>query len=378
MPKFSYPCFRLDQREGSSAPTFCLFYAPVGEILSWAAIERIESRKGAVQRAMNQAKVRGVKRFFAQDPRNTIPTAVVVTLRVGEDALREVKCKEGRKQVCAVNVLTFEVKAKVTDTEKPGLVVDGQHRLLGMKEHSDALRIPVVALLNPDGLETAFQFLVINNKSSKVPTDHIRALALEYSEEGLEQRLRTARLSLNPNYEHVGQVNSEDGSPFKDLVDWPANRTGERIVVPAAIEQALQYIQDQNLKDFREDDALLEFFYATWNAVRTKWPDLWTKDSRLLDKVGVICMSQFLTDSLAKLYEWGSLDLTDPDQVRAKAETLLAAQHKEFWTRPWKSSSYDTRVGRQLIVDDLVQLTRNLRAEDPWYQDLQVVDMTVK
>jgi hypothetical protein len=158
----------------------------------------------------------------------------------------------------------------------------------------------------------------------------------------------------------------------------PANRTGQQIVVPAAIEQALQYIQDQNLKDLREDDALLEFFYATWNTIRTKWPDLWTQDSRLLDKVGVICMSQFLTDSLAKLYEWGNLDLTDPDEVRAKSETFLAAQHKEFWTRSWKSSSYDTRVGRQLIVDDLVQLTRNLRAGDPWYQDLKVVDMTAK
>jgi hypothetical protein len=171
-------------------------------------------------------------------------------------------------------------------------------------------------------------------------------------------------------------VNSEEGSPFKDIIDWPANRTGTRIVVPAAIEQALQYIQDQDLKDLREADPLLEFFYAMWEAVKAKWPALWKKESRLLDKVGVICMTHFLTDSLAKLYEWAELDLSEPQEVRKRTAALLKNQNPEFWTRPWKSTSYDTRVGRQLIVDDLVKITRNIRAGDAWFTDLQVADVS--
>jgi DGQHR domain-containing protein len=297
---------------------------------------------------------------------------VVLTLRVADDALRKVFTPKPEK--LEVGVLSFEMPDGATEKDKPGLVVDGQHRLLGMRDFSPDLHIPVVALLNPDGLETAFQFLVINNKSSKVPTDHIKSLALEYSTEGLEQRLRTARLSLNENYMHVGQVNSEEGSPFKDIIDWPANRTGTRIVVPTAIEQALQYIQDQNLKGLREADPLLEFFYAMWGAVKTKWHPLWKNDSKLLEKVGVICMTQFLTDSLAKLYEWEELDLTEPKDVRKRTTALLKNQSPEFWTRPWKSTSYDTRVGRQLIVDDLFHITRNMRAGDPWHTDLKVVD----
>jgi DGQHR domain-containing protein len=302
MSSYTYPCFVVNQRDPQAgAPTFCLLSAPVGTILEWAAIARIEEQKGYVQRAMNQAKIRGIKRFLTSDARNTVATAVVVTLKVGKEALRSVACEEGQQ----LHLLSFTVPEGTQDRDKPGLVVDGQHRLLGMRDADPGLPIPVVLLLNPDPLETAFQFLVINNKASKVSTDHIRALALEYKEEGLEERLHTARLSLSRHYDLVGLVDTEQESPFKGMIDWPANRKGSRIVLPAAIEAALRYIQDQDLKMLKEEDALLEFFYAIWGAVRARWPALWGEGSRLLEKVGVVCLNQYLADSLFKMYEWG-------------------------------------------------------------------------
>jgi len=373
MPRYEYSCFRAKQRgEEAGSPEFCLFFAPAGQVLKWAAIQRIADQVGAIQRATNKAKVRGISRYFEKDGRNTIPTAVVVTLDVQDGNFRRVQCEGAQVH----NVLAFEVADNITDAEKPGLVVDGQHRLLGMDDFDPELPIPVVALLSPDAQETAFQFLVINNKASKVARDHIRALALEYNEEGLELRLKTARLSLHKNYENVGQVDSEEGSPFRGWIDWPANRAGQKVVPPAAIEQSIQYIQDQGLQDLKDEDALLEFYYAIWNAVKSKWPALWVADSRLLWKVGIICMTKYLTDSLAKLYEFGTLDLTDPTSLAEMSNSLLDSQTPDFWTNPWKAGSYDNRIGQGLIVDDLVKITRNLRAGLPWNTDLKVQETT--
>ena len=135
MIPFKYPCFLLQPRKGEKAsPTFCMFYAPVGEILRWSAIERIEARKGAVQRAMNPGRVRGVKRLFSEDKRNTIPTSVIVTLKVGAVGLRVVQTSGSDK--IELHVLAFEIPDDVADKDKPGLVVDGQHRLLGMRDFS--------------------------------------------------------------------------------------------------------------------------------------------------------------------------------------------------------------------------------------------------
>jgi hypothetical protein len=272
--------------------------------------------------------------------------------------------------------LSFEVPDGVQEANKPGLVIDGQHRLEGAKAFDPSTILSVVALINPTDLETAFQFLVINNKSARVPPDHIHKLALNYSQEGLERRLRSARLSLKKNFALVGQIDEEDGSPFKDLIRWPTPAASERPVVPAAIDVALRYIQDQQLQPLIDDnDALLEFFYAMWTTIRSTWADVWAdQTATLLTKVGVVCLTQYLTDSLAKAYEWGEVDLSDPAQIAARTDSLLANQERAFWTLGWKEGSLDTVAGRQSVIDDLTRIARNRRGGLPWFEELVTVN----
>ena len=85
-----------------------------------------------------------------------------------------------------------------------------------MNEYDPALQVNVVAILGANDMEKAFQFLVINNKATKVSMDHIRALALQYEEAALKTRLETARLTLDPNVGYVGLVNNEEDSPFRE------------------------------------------------------------------------------------------------------------------------------------------------------------------
>src|ERR1035441_7677866 len=190
MPIYRYECLVSHQRQTDGAPTFLLFHAPAGEILQWAAIKRLEEEPGAPQRRTSPAKVKAIRRFLATDARNTIPTSVILTMDYQENQLTH---REGNSSFA---VLEFEWDDGVP---QPGLVIDGQHRLIGVNAFDHGTQINVVAILGADDMEKAFQFLVINNKASKVSVDHIRALALHYEEGALKERLATARLNLNPN-----------------------------------------------------------------------------------------------------------------------------------------------------------------------------------
>jgi len=370
MPTYNYSCLSARQRNGEDVTPFCMFFAPASEILAWSAVDRIRDHGTGFQRMASPSRVRGVKRFFTQDPNNTIPTAITLTIRLPAGSLPQVAVDP------SAQVLSFEVPDVVLEADKPGLIIDGQHRLEGANAFDPSTLLAVVALINPTDLETAFQFLVINNKSARVSPDHIHKLALNYSEEGLERRLRSARLSLRKNLALVGQIDEEDGSPFKDLIRWPTPAASKRPVVPASVDMALRYIQDQQLQPLIDDnDALLEFFYAMWTRIKNTWEDVWTNsEATLLTKVGIVCFTQYLTDSLAKAYEWGEVDLSNPVQIAERTGALLANQERSFWTLDWKEGGLDTVAGRQFIVDDLTRIARNRRGGLPWHEELVTVN----
>lgn len=365
MPIFRYECLPVIQQQSENAPSFCIFHAPVADVLAWSDIRRLEEEPGAPQRRMSPAKVKAIRRFLEQDSRNTIPTSVILTLDLPEGSVEAVEGYE------SFAILTFEL---LEGQQKPGLIIDGQHRLLGMNDFSPTTNVNVVAILGANDVEKAFQFLVINNKASKVSLDHIRALALHYEDEALKTRLTTARLTLNANVPFVGLVNDGDDSPFRGMISWPLTPEENRVVVPAAIEGSISLIQQTKVREFESDDVLLEFFYTIWRRIKQSWPHLWGSDSRLMSKVGIICMTQYMTDSLVSSYDLELLDISDPEAVGKKVESILQNQVAAFWSTPWTSTSYDTKVGRSMIVNALVQIARNVRSGVAWYEDIGLVD----
>lgn len=375
MPLYSYPCLVYRQRpkvEGSL--TFGLLHAPVGEILEWAAIKRLEDEAGAPQRRASPAKVGAIKNFLKNEPINTIPTSIIITIDLPSGYQVKIlrRYKPGSSEY--LGMLEFEMEE---GNPQPGLIIDGQHRLLGMRNFNPQLNVNVVAILNADDIEKAFQFLVINNKVSKVSRDHIRALALHYEKQKLNDRLKSARLTLDANVGFVGLVDSEKGSPFYGIISWPKNPEEQRIIPPSAIEKSISYIQQKKLRSFESDDIVLEFYYSIWNTVKEEWTLVWNQESKLLTKVGIICFTQYITDALVSWFDWGRLDVSDPEKIVTHVKKLLCHQKEQFWAIPWKSSSYDTKSGRALIIESLVQISRNLRANETWYLNVNIVDIAL-
>ncbi len=125
--------------------------------------------------------------------------------------------------------------------------------------------------------------------------------------------------------------------------------------------------------------ALLDFFYAMWKPVKKRWNKAWIPmpKSNLLTKVGIVCMTQFLTDALSKMkmYQWDEIDITEPDEVSARVDKLLDKNLEvEFWLQKWKDGGLDTTSGRQFVVNDLDKISSNKRARLPWFEDLATMN----
>ena len=360
---YEYPAIFSRQRAGGG-PLVASFVAPAGDVAAWAEVDRLKHEGTGHQRLRSESRVRAIARFL-QEERNTIPTALVVALQI--PGLEEPPTGE-----CATIAIPADVDPR------PGLVIDGQHRMYGVEMYDPGLPLNVVALINPGDEEIAFQFLVINGKASKVPTDHVKLLALQYAEKDLADRLQTARMVLG-RHTFVGIVDNSPESPFHLSVEWPKEPTDAdadraNLVRPASIEQAVAAIQKKNLPDLAHDDSLIEFFFTLWRAVRDRWPDLWTPTSKLLQKVGLVTLTTFVIEDLVPLADRGDIDLADPDATRKEIDdNILNYLDPEFWEREWAAKSLDTSAGRQLVVDALTTMRRNLRRGANWDADLQLL-----
>ncbi len=358
---YEYSAVFSRQREGAG-PLLASFVAPAGEIAAWAEVERLRHEGTGHQRLRSESRVRAITRFLSQDERNTIPTSLVVALQLPG-------LEEPPTGGCASISIPDDAESP------PGLVIDGQHRMYGVEAYDPSLLLNVVALINPQDEEIAFQFLVINSKASKVPTDHVKFLALRYAEDALADRLKAARMVLG-RHTFVGVVDSSPDSPFYKSVEWPtepsdadADRTN--LVRPASVEQAVAAIAKKNLPDLADDDSLIEFFFTLWWAVRDRWPDLWTANSKLLQKVGLVTLTTFVIEDLVPLADREDVDLADPDATRKEIEdNILDYLDSEFWQREWAAKSLDTSAGRQLVIEALKTVRRNLRRGVNWDADL--------
>jgi DGQHR domain-containing protein len=380
MAAFPYPALAFSQR--SSAPTaFCLISAPVGEVLQWARVDRLEpDNLTGVQRRKNDSKTRSIKQFLTADHANTIPTALTVAIPFA--AVNGVDTSLLGQTTVSARDVTINTQP---GADLPGLIIDGQHRIFGMNEYDPNMLVSVVLVIGATDPEIAFQFLVINNKVSKVSPDHMKALRLAYQAEDLDARLtKSARMKSTGAPTYLETIDTEADSPFKGRLKWPRNPDSDtfRAIPPNAFEAALLYIQNQQITfsgegDSKSNDFIVDFFLEIWRRIQKEWPQAWDeKNSRLLSKLGIVCFTQYIVDGVIArveaLEEVGSLE--NLDQLSGHVAKALERQEFEFWQWPWVASSLDTDAGRQLVLKDLKKIAANKRSNRPWHEGLGLVE----
>lgn len=358
---FKYDALAYKQRSDSAAaPSFILFHAPAGEIAEWADVDRTDANNPhGAQRQLRNLKVKKIEKFFKADRKNTIPTAIIVAL----------------DQTAVKGLSGGRVAISVESGKKPGLIIDGQHRVFGAARHAKTLNLNVVAFLGGDEAERAFQFVVINNTATRVSKDHIKALNLNFDQRRLNARLLdSAGVSLG-----LDGISREDLSvidtsePFKGLLKWPRNTEG--FIPPNAIEGALAETRER-AANLAIVDLERDVFLSIWTTIKEIRPDQWHSGSHLLEKVGIHALTVYILSSLLAAQQVSDepLDLTDEDVLRKAVERMVGNIPPEFWTVPWKATELDTKAGRQILLSALETISSNVRHKKDWYESVDLVD----
>lgn len=376
---------RIGQRLDANSVVFFAFYARVKDIVAWIGIRRAVEKAEGTQRIWRKTRSTGVTRFMEADPINTIPNNILVAFP--PEAKTEFVSVEAELQGCIQlddlknacgprmdwGFLQFEFDPDVPEAERPALIVDGQHRLYGLVELEEDVPVLVVALLNASAEEQAFQFIVINNKAVKVPTENVIGIIADFNDQQLLPRLKKAGVSYGdmPLLSVLTEISDDAASPFQGLIDWTYDKEGKKIVPLTAIEQALTELQNTFLFLRDDEDSLFEIFCAIWRGVKNTYAELWGQKNKLMTKVSINALNTYLGDRLSYAWQLGFLDdIFDVDKVEDNVKAMLKLVPIDFWKAQWSIRVQDNANVRSVIAADLDTLTSNVKLKKLWYDGL--------
>lgn len=371
-PSFSkqYAALRNEQRDGNGL-VFYVFHVPASEIYQWGLIDRMtpQNQRG-IQRRLNKTKVTKIKEFL-QDQSNTIATSVVVVFKDAAISFAEAK------GVSRAGTVTVEW----TPSRPAAVIVDGQHRVEGahafFNECGEDIHLNVVGIAGADDTEGAFQFLVINNNSSKVSTSQVKALFTSYQEEALLNRMLESG-STNVDEEKITALHVFDkgvDSPFRGQLKWQKNQDG--FIVPNALEAGLGEVQNRTALLGVESDSAIDMFSAIWTTIKAEWGHLWKEETHLLEKAVVQTLTAFICEALSnvRVYSGVDVDYTDPDVIDDRVRSVLSKLEPAFFDAQWAKTGLDTRAGQEMLISDFRMMASNSTSKSPWYVGLQAISI---
>jgi hypothetical protein len=181
---------------------------------------------------------------------------------------------------------------EVREELKPGLIIDGQHRVIGTKRLA-AVPFLVTALPLADWPELAFQFIVTNRTARRVPESLLISIVgnslSKDQRAAIEARLRDANIRVGL-IEAVMQVHEDESSPFFGLLAFGLK--GEKGFLDAAAMRGkvilLWYERQGPVLDlfdhfcegkkksertdyWKEQELWFKWFVAFWSAVRERY-----------------------------------------------------------------------------------------------------------
>ena len=258
-----------------------------------------------VQREIKDSRVSKIAEYLEYDFA-TFPTSVVISL---DERFVKIKSREECKPLVCLEVGEFISDSNTIDISKCGYIIDGQHRLFGLKKAANNIqdfRLNVSIFVGIDIADRAEIFSTVNLTQTKVNKSHVYDL---YDYQIPPSPYRTAhdvvvaldKLTQSPFYERVkrlgiattGRVKGTErlsqATVVRGLLRFlPVNPDFER---QKGIRGNQSQIEDrENPKSrflapfYREDDTagILRLYLNYFSAVEKRWPIAWEDDEREL------------------------------------------------------------------------------------------------
>lgn len=379
----------IQQRSSIDAVTFFLFQARVNDIKRWAGIKRIEDIREGTQRVLRESRANAIRRFLESDPVNTIPSSILLAFEPNQTTFSPVddeliECfptsgdiHNGCSGQLKWGFLSFDFEDDSPEHLRPALIVDGQHRLYGMyRFQAEDIPMSVIGLLDASSEEQAFQFVVVNNKIVRVPTDNVKSIIadLDLAEENqLAERLLKAGVRYGDMSPVLRDVDTLPNSPFKGLLDWPSNREGTKVVPVATIEQSLKYLKALFTFLEEDEDSLLSVYLSMWRSISAKYAQFWGIENRFMTKVNLNAVNEFVSDRLKMAWEFGLVRIFEPENVEQQTSNIIEPIPVDFWTVEWDLPRIQDNANvREMIKRDLVKILENSKLRQAWHSELKL------
>lgn len=270
------------------------------------------------------------------------------------------------------------IETYIAGVSKPGLIIDGQHRVFGAKDVSEYdVTLPVVLLPGLDFAEQVFEFYVLNSKARPLrPTELRRIVSTSLTNQeitDLYHRFKAAGIEAE-EARWTLELNTRPDSPFRGRIDFGYGEKGA--VIPENVaDQVVRGFMKMPRSGYRQlinplaeqwsdPKARLEIFFWFWNAIKSLYADTWASAEAAADegdkhqlfyKVSLLTLQAFVLNHFVTALPYRSNTddppLKTPEEVAKMVGSTLTNLPAEFFEREWKIKQIDTSEGRRALYE---------------------------
>jgi DGQHR domain-containing protein len=302
-PTLLLPALEVRQGDGRVLYSFAV---DGKQLPSFAAVSRIrrdgDAQVEGYQRPEVLSHIASIRRYLESEA-PMIPNALVVAFdkRVQFEPLPGARATTYARP----GTLIIPICNDVTDTDKPGWIVDGQQRSAAIRDaRIDSFPVVITAFVTDSDEDQRSQFILVNS-AKPLPKGLIYEL-LPATSGALPLPLQARRFPAVL----LRRLNCEVRSPLYRKIRTPT--TPEGIVKDNSILKMLENsLSDGALYSFRnpatgagDEDEMMDLLITFWSAVRDVFAEAWDKPprrSRLMHGVGIVSLG-FIMDAIFDRY----------------------------------------------------------------------------
>ncbi|WP_109485782.1 hypothetical protein [Occallatibacter savannae] len=302
-----------------------------------------------------------------------------------------------------------DIYREVCDELKPGILIDGQHRVMGTKNFAN-IPFLVTALPTAYWPELAFQFLVTNRTARRVPESLLIAIvgqSLSKEQRSvIEERLREANIRVGL-IEAVMKVHEDEQSPFFDMLAFGIKNESGFIDAAAMQGKVIQLwyerkapvrelfdhrCEGKSLSErtefWKSEELWFEMFITFWAAVKQRYEGTSVFSDELLDKNKKTPASRLMTATVLKVFQETILEfllqhlkqkqategipisesIPDSRTFSKLVERTLERLTPEFFTE-WQLTGFDGSKGAR---DDLADAIKKVISTEKTVSQLKL------
>lgn len=284
-------------------------------------------------------------------------------------------CKELNTALTDWAALPEERQRAITEyiegASKPGLIIDGQHRVFGAAALGKDALLPVVLLPGLAHAEQVFQFYVLNSKAKPLTASELRRIVstslTNQDIEELYKRFKQAGVNAD-EARWTLEMDTRPDSPFRSRIDFGYGKQGALIkenvadqIVRAFMMMPRKYrpltvpLGDQWI----DVETRLSIFFWFWKAIKQQYAEAWAQAeadaekgrlNQLFYKVALLTLQRFVLDHFLTglSYRPGQPPpFSTEEEVGKMVAFTLQTLPADFFAKEWKTKQIDTKPGRE-------------------------------